>query len=380
MQPIIIDRIQVFAVSVTPPRGPESSLGSMPVRNGLLVTLTTLDGVEGWGEAWCNFPPRGNLSRLFLIEDVIAPMLLGRKLDRFDQCRPVLERDLGRLARHTGEPGPFAHCFAAIDTALADIAARAQGRPLASFLAGAPGGEISVYASTPDVSRLEASIGEVLANGHVATKLKIGFDRATDMSLLRRFRDLAGGQLAVMADANQNWCLSEAKEAVAALAEFDLGFIEEPIAADAPQDHWAELTAVSPIPIAAGENITSALAFRDYTHLGGLTVLQPDVAKWGGVSGTYAVGSEIHAAGRTCAMHYMGTAIGLAASAHVLAAVGGTGPLELDANANPLRTELGEIDLGVTNGKMQLPGGEGIGFVPDPEALKRFKVAQADVH
>ena len=198
-----------------------------------------------------------------------------------------------------GEAGPFAHCFAAVDTALADISARQAGMPLAAFIGAAPKSDVNVYASTPNVSQLETSIEEMLAAGHRATKLKIGFDPATDMALLERFRTLASGRLNVMADANQSWTLAEAKAAVGEMAGFGLQFVEEPIAADAPQAQWAELSAASPVPIAAGENITSEQSFRDFAQHGGVRVLQPDVAKWGGVSGAFNVGRHAREAGVT---------------------------------------------------------------------------------
>lgn len=380
MTALDVDRIQAFAISARPSRRPESSLGSMPTRNGLLVQVTTSDGVVGWGEAWCNFPPRGNLSRMHLVEDVFAPALLGCAFGNYENCRPELESKLDRLARHTGETGPFSHCIAAFDTALADIAARQSELSLSDFLRSGADTRVPVYASTPDVSKLDTSVEEILANGHKATKLKIGYDRKRDLLLLQKFREIVGQRLAVMVDANQNWSLGEAMEMAAAVSDFGVKFIEEPLAADAPKSDWAELAASSAIPIAAGENIPSATAFRDFAQSGGLSVLQPDVAKWGGVSGTYQVGCEARSSGLTCAMHYMGTAVGLAASAHVLAAIGGDGPMELDANPNPLRTDLGEIDLSVSEGQMNRPQGAGIGFVPDPRALKDLTIASVDLH
>ncbi len=379
MNRVIVDRVQAYAVSVTPSRGPESSLASMPVRNGLLVKLTTRGGAEGWGEAWCNFPPRGNLARLFLLEDVIAPALIGTTLRDFRDFRPLFEARFARLARHTGEVGPFAHCIAAIDTALADISARIAGEPLTTFLNPASHSEVGVYASTPDVSQLEVSVDEMVAAGHLAAKLKIGFDIETDTRLLARFTDLAAGRLRVMADANQKWTLEEAKAAIRSMAGFGLEFVEEPIAADAPHEDWAELSATSAVPIAAGENILSEQSFRDFADRGGVRVLQPDVAKWGGVSGAFNVGRAARDTSAVCALHYMGTAVGLAASAHVLAATESEGPVELDANPNPLRTDLGDIDLTVRDGRIRVPAGDGIGFVPDPDALRGMTVGTADI-
>ena len=110
-----------------------------------------------------------------------------------------------------------------------------------------------------------------------------------------------------------------------------------------------------------------------------LGIIQPDVAKWGGVSGAMDVASTAKAKGATCAMHYMGTGLGLAASLHCLAAINGKGPMELDANPNPLRTELGAINLTVIDGCVAVPDGPGIGFVPDPSALKSMTIAEFDL-
>ncbi len=70
----------------------------------------------------------------------------------------------------------------------------------------------------------------------------------------------------------------------------------------------------------------------------------------------------------------MGTALGSTASIHLLAAVGGSGFVELDANENPLRTDLCDMDLGVTAGRIKVPTGDGIGVIPDTASMRRFQV------
>ena len=142
---------------------------------------------------------------------------------------------------------------------------------------------------------------------------------------------------------------------------------------------WSVLAGAVAAPLAGGENITSREMFLNFMDAGKLGVIQPDVAKWGGVSGAIDIASAAKERGVTCAMHYMGTGLGLAASLHCLAAMNGNGPMELDANPNPLRTELGEIDLTVTNGRIAVPTGPGIGFVPDPLALNSMTIAQLDL-
>lgn len=375
---ITIDRIEGFAVCAHPSVGPVSSLGTMPVRNGVLIAITSTDGVTGWGEIWCNFPPRGNLARLNLLHDVIAPLLFGSRFDSYADCRPHLETVCARMAIHIGEFGPFAHCFAGLDTALADLAARQAGLPLAHFLSPKALTEVPTYASTPDVGDLGNVIGHIIEAGHKGLKLKIGQGRNVDTKLLRKSSDLSQGLLKIYVDANQNWSVDDAIEEMTALAEYSIGFVEEPIPADAPLSDWAKLASSIEVPLAGGENITSRQSFADFMDRGHLSIVQPDVAKWGGVSGAYHVGQLALERGVTCAMHYMGTGLGLAASIHTLAAIGGHGPVELDSNPNPLRTDLGEIDLTVTEGKLCVPTTPGHGFTPDPVALKSMTVAHFD--
>lgn len=374
-----VEKINVYALACTVPEGPVSTLALMPVRNGLLIRIELDTGLFGWGEAWCNYPPKGNLAKLALFEGPIGDALLGQPIGDWTDLRPRMERQWARMIVHTGEIGPFNHGLAAIDMAAADIAARARGLPLANLLSSSTESDVQVYASSPRVDDIDSLPGRLSDAGHVGVKLKVGFDQTSDRELLERFRkaDMAGLQIGV--DANQNWTPQEAKKAIAALAPFDLAFVEEPIFANLAAGEWANVAQNTPTSIAAGENISSALRFAELVTDGGLRVVQPDVAKWGGVSGAMQVSQHALMHGAEVMLHYMGTGLGLAASLHVMAALGCDGKVELDANPNPLRTDLGPIDLRPRNGRLPVPVEPGIGFEPDPEALKRFGVAQTTI-
>lgn len=374
-----IDRVEAFALACSVDGGPVSTLADMPVRSGLVFKLTDADGCFGWGEAWCNYPPKGNLAKLALLADPILPQLNGIDLADWRAVRPQLERRLHRMILHTGEPGPFAHCFAGIDMAMADMEARRQGVGLSKLLGAHETGRVAVYASSPSVEHSDELSPRLSAQGHTGVKIKVGFDLDRDIKILERFRsnDDAGMQLFV--DANQNWDVGDAVAAAQAMSEFDVSFVEEPILADASCSAWQAVSRRSVIPLAAGENIASLAAFKRQIDDRTLSVVQPDVAKWGGMSGAFEVGRYAAANGATCTLHYMGTAVGLAASLHALAAIGGPGRVELDANPNPLRTDLGEIDLRPRDGEVALPKGAGMAFVPDPEALRRYGVGQFDI-
>ena len=144
-----------------------------------------------------------------------------------------------------------------------------------------------------------------------------------------------------MVDANQAWDLDSAIAMGRRLAELAPGWIEEPLRADRPWQEWQRLAAACEIPLAAGENMIGVDAFDALIASRAVAVVQPDLAKWGGVSGVLDVIGRIDAAGLRHCPHYLGAGIGLLASAHVLAANAREGGLlEVDANENPLRTLL----------------------------------------
>jgi len=375
-----IDRIELFALSCRVDGGPVSSLAKMPTRNGLLLRLTADDGSFGWGEAWCNYPPKGNLSKLALFEDPIGPALLGRGLDDWRSLRCDMEHELARMVIHIGEPGPFNHCMAALDMAAADLTARAKGISLSQMLNLNSLKKAQVYASSPNVNEPETLSARLSESGHTGVKLKVGFDKARDMELLKTFRENDASSMMLCVDANQNWDIAEATQTIKEFERWKLAFVEEPIMANATPEDWVKLARACPVPLAAGENISSQGKFAEHVTNHSLGVIQPDIAKWGGISGCFAAGQHALDNKVGVTLHYMGTALGLAASLHTLAALGGDGRVELDANPNPLRTDLGPIDLTPRSGFVPLPDGVGIGFEPDSCALKRFSVATSDIH
>ena len=67
--------------------------------------------------------------------------------------------------------------------------------------------------------------------------------------------------------------------------------------------------------------------------------------------------------------------VGLLASAHLLAAVGGGGMLEIDANPNPLRSEICGPLANVVDGHATLTDAPGLGIVPDLSMLRGLAAA-----
>lgn len=348
-----------------------TSFGKMLSRPAVFVRVVDEDGVAGWGEAWSNFPAPGAEHRTRLVNEVLAPGLVGRQFDGPAQAFEALTEGTEVLALQCGEPGPFAQAISGIDLALWDLAARRRKLPLWRLLGG-QSGRIKVYASGINPAGAAQTAEAALARGHRALKLKVGFGAETDLANLAALRAVAGaGMLA--ADANQGWSVDQALEMLPRLAAFDLGWLEEPIRADRPREEWRRLRAAAKMPIAAGENISSVEGFKDVLAEDVLGVVQPDIAKWGGLSACAGLARDILKSGKTFCPHYLGGGIGLLASAHLLAGIGGDGWLEVDANDNPLRDLFCGPVASVTDGTIVLGEEPGLGFTPDLSGITDYR-------
>jgi len=349
-----------------------TSFGVMHDRPAVFVRVQDRDGAYGWGEVWCNFPACGAEHRARLVQTVLRPLLLGRAYDGPAAAWAHLTAATEVLALQAGEPGPMAQAIAGVDLALWDLCARRAGQPLWSYLGGASD-RVAVYASGINPDDPEQVVRHKHAEGYRAFKLKLGFGRERDLRNLRQVRQLLGPGVPLMADANQGWNPADAASMAAAMGELDIAWLEEPMRADQPLAHWQALARQSPVPLAAGENCLGAEAFRTVIEAGFLQVVQPDLAKWGGISGCLPVIRAVREAGLRYCPHYLGAGVGLMASAHLLAAVDGMqhgGLLEIDANDNPLRTLLSAPLQQLEDGVACLGQAPGIGVEPDLDALR----------
>jgi L-alanine-DL-glutamate epimerase-like enolase superfamily enzyme len=374
-----IARAEVIVCRAPLERPVVTSFGAMRQRPAVLVRIEDGDGAHGWGEAWCNFPACGAEHRARLLAQTVLPLALGRALPSPWAVHGELEARLRVLALQTGEAGPLAQALAALDIALWDLAARRAGLPLARLLRADAPASVPVYASGIDPGAAPALIGASRAAGFGRFKMKLGFGRERDLAAVSAVRAALATGETLLLDANQAWDLEAATGMAAALAPHAPAWLEEPLAADAPLADWQALASATSIPLAAGENLRGAPAFADALRGGALAVIQPDACKWGGVSGCFGVALETLAAGRRYCPHYLGGGIGLLASAHLLAAAGGDGWLEVDVNPNPLREGLAQPFPVIGGGRLTLPAGAGIGAEPDPGALEAHAVLRLAV-
>jgi L-alanine-DL-glutamate epimerase-like enolase superfamily enzyme len=365
-----IARVQAFVLRSPIAVPVRTSFGVMHDRPAVFVRVEDQDGAAGWGEVWCNFPACGAEHRARVVETVYAPLLTASAFDGPAAAFRSLEDATAVLAIQSGEHGPMAHALAGIDLALWDLCARRAGQPLWRYLGGSDA-SVPVYASGINPDKPQDVVERRRADGYRAFKLKIGFGRDTDVANVRQVRALLGDGTPLMVDANQGWSLDVALAMARELEPFGLGWLEEPLRADRPWAEWQQLARTTPLPLAAGENVAGTAGFDAAIASNTLRVLQPDAAKWGGISGNWPVVHTAMASGLRFCPHYLGGGIGLLHSAHLLAAAGGGGLLEVDANANPLRSVVAPLFEKPVEGRCTLGEEPGIGPAPDIAQLRR---------
>jgi len=371
VQPIKPISVEAFAYRVPIAAPIKVSFGTFRDRPMVLVRIVDAGGAEGWGEIWCNWPAVGAEHRARLADD-FKDRLVGKTYGTPDAAFRQLAAELEVMALQTGEIGPIAQVIAGIDIAMWDLAARMQGKPLYRMLGGAPRDKVPVYATGINPDQPEKFAAARYAEGHRAFKLKTGFNHDRDVGNLRAMREAVGKDAVLTCDANQALSMDAAIAFARAVGPIGLQWFEEAIRVDAPAADWHALAEASPVPLAGGENFQGS-QFDHAIADDVLQVIQPDVTKWGGITGNFQVAKATVAAGKRYCPHFFGGGVSILSSLQLLCAAGGTGLLEFDCHPNAGRELVVGDLLPVADGQVPVPTGAGLGATPDTVRLDQYR-------
>jgi L-alanine-DL-glutamate epimerase-like enolase superfamily enzyme len=131
--------------------------------------------------------------------------------------------------------GAVGAAISAIDVALWDLKAKANGEPLWVTL-GAPDGRVRAYASGIDMPLPDGELADFYANaadrGIAAGKLKVGLDEEVDLRRIGIMRDAlvrSGKKPVLLVDANEYWSPKQAIRHIRRYEErYDITWAEEP--------------------------------------------------------------------------------------------------------------------------------------------------------
>ena len=374
-----ITRIQAWAFRSPTIKPVATSFGIMHDRPAVIVRIEDSDGAFGWGEIWANWPAAGAEHRVRLLEMDIAHLVLGEQISSPNDFFHKLDSQTRIRAVQCGEIGPFAQVIAGLDIAIWDMTARRQGLPLRRLIRPDSPDSVPAYASGIQISAAEDLMPTARAKGHQRFKLKVGFDMQADIAAVHRIQSELLKNEFIACDANQAWTLKQAKEFISGISGLPLHWLEEPLPVYNENAEWMDLADCATIPLAGGENMIGEADFNRAIESGNLSVIQPDIAKWGGVTGNLAVARNALANGRRYFPHFLGAGIGLAASAELLAGAGGNGLLEVDVNDNPLRSAFFEGGEPIFNGSWLCSEKPGLGIESIPKQLLQFQTLYTEI-
>lgn len=155
---------------------------------------------------------------------------------------------------------------------------------------GYPGYDTSIgWFNYPD-EQVKENVKRAVANGFTAMKLKVGaIDPETDIRRANLVRAVAGDDIKIMLDANQQWNLPQALSICEKLSEMNPYWIEEPTHPDDVLAHKTLAEKIAPIKLALGEHVPNAIIFKNYLQSRSAGFMQVDAVRVGGVSEFLAV-------------------------------------------------------------------------------------------
>lgn len=341
----------------------------------VLIELHTDQGVSGWGAAYSEREQvLGSLNWLkrFVIGE--NPLETERVTEKLHQITFWL-----------GRGGAMTHAISAINIALWDVAGKILGQPVAVLLGGRHHRAVPAYGSVlfAPLETLAERVQAMHERGFRA--IKLGWDPfghqslAEDEKLVRAARHAAGEETTLLIDAGGSYPfwklrLKDALERAKMLADQQVYWFEEPLAPD-DMEGYARLTDLSPVKIAHGEVLTRRQSFTPYFTRRAMDIVQPDVAKVGGLSEMRRIAWMAEEHGIELVPHGWNTGVGVAADLHLVSSLPTRSFVEFNVG-NEFVEELTDPPLQLdSDGFLPVPEGPGLGVDLNRDRLKKFAVS-----
>ena len=349
-------------------------------QDALIVRVHTDEGITGIGEVdSAPLAAQGMILGPYshTVSSGLRHLLLGE--DPFETER--LWEKMYRANIYSGRFGIGIHAMSGIDIALWDIKGKKLGIPIWKLLGGGFHKKIRCYASslfgntpeeTCDLARRYAD------QGFKAVKFgwaPMGKDAATDVALVAAARRGLGEKIDLMIDAGLVWDAKTAIQRARAFAEYNIYWLEEPLAPD-DYEGYRKLSEATEIRIAAGEEESGRHTYRRLMEEGKIDVVQVDLTRCGGFTEAMKIAPMAAQHGLPVANHGFTTYINVAAALHWLNSIPNALIAEFVAQENTnLREFLTRQKIRAQDGYLEMPQSPGLGMELDEEALARFRVS-----
>ena len=254
----------------------KTALRSVDTLENVIVTVTTANGLVGYGSAAPSAVITGETT-LSITGAVshISNNLVGMDLNSFE---PVLQKLNNCLIGNNSAK-------AAVDMALYDIVAKHMGVPLYRLLGGPTGTiETDITISLDSPEKMVEESRERISEGFRVLKIKVGGQPRIDIERLEAIHKATSGSVLLRLDANQGWTPKQALSVSRELEAKGIGveLIEQPVYAK----DFAGLGFVRDsleVPVYADESIFSPRDAIELIKLDAVDGINIKLMKCGGI-------------------------------------------------------------------------------------------------
>jgi O-succinylbenzoate synthase len=360
-----IERVELHHVEMPLVHPFETSFGRETTRPCILVAVHA-GGLAGWGECTAGSGPWYSSETVetawHVLRDFLIPAVLGQEVST-----------PGDVAARFGRVRGHAMARAALENAVWDLLAQAQGLSLAHML-GAQRERVPVGVSVgiePTLAELLDQVAGYVAAGYTRVKLKIkpGWDVAVVRAVRGRWPDLR-----LQVDANSAYTLADAP-AFQEMDQFDLLLVEQPLHHDDIVEH-AQLQKQIRTPLCLDESIHSPEHARWALDIGACRVINIKVGRVGGLTAARQIHDLCAARGvPVWCGGMLETNLGRAANVALAALPNFSLPGDISASARYYRQDIAEPNFTLNpDSTLSVPGEPGLGVRIIPERLAAFRL------
>lgn len=260
----------------------------------VFVRVETADGFVGWGEG-TNYP---GVRPIATAVSTLSSVIIGQSAWNIE----AIWQRMYRFMYYNGMGGVVLAAISGIDMALYDIVAKKLGVPVYKMLGGLVHDKLRTYANgwTDEVAKTPeayaARTKELVAKGYTGCKLDPFFttpmnrevtqaDLRLAAAIVKAIREAGGEDYDIAIDVHARWNTKSTLEIIRALEPYRLFFYEEAV----PPENilvMAEVQRNTHTPLATGERIFGRHGFRELLEKQAVRIIQPDLARTGGITET----------------------------------------------------------------------------------------------
>ncbi|HXF66144.1 MAG TPA: enolase C-terminal domain-like protein [Burkholderiales bacterium] len=365
-----IERVEVFGVAVPLVGEFKNAYLSKSVVKSVVVRVTATGGAVGLG----NVDPTPGYSKertedhLRVLRERLAPLALGMDPANIHALLARIEPAV---------PG-FLDSKAALEMACVDLAARAAGVPVHTYLGGAVKERLAFNAwigiLPPEQAARETL--EWKRRGFRSAKIKVGGGIEADRDRVQAVREAVGGEFQLRIDANAGYDAATSIRLAEMVAPYGLQLFEQPV----PAEDLAGMARVRRAANAVGLAVMADESVLDHASLiriiraEAADIVKVKVMKQGGLLNTRRMIATAEAAGVRCVVGH-GFGLGINTMAEIMLAATSANVLDGLECVGPLKTAddivTRKLDLGA--GSIALPPGPGLGVALDEAKLAKYR-------